>query len=81
MILVREALRAVTEGPWITRREFATRTGIEWAEMARAAVAWPEVPVNQGVAMCVRAALLEVSLGIHFSPGERAAWLSGTPDE
>jgi len=81
VLLIGEALRAVTKGRWITHREFGTRLGIPLADAAPIATSWPAVPVDELVARGVRSALVEVAFGIRFAPGERAAWLTGDPDE
>jgi len=73
--LVRDALRVIVDGPWISSRGFISRIGVERAQMVQMATEWPSVPISPEVVTCVRAAVLEVAMGIRFRPGEEAEWL------
>ncbi len=74
--LVHEALLATTHGPWISRREFSTRTGVTHVDAVNIAAAWPVTQVPEHAARVVRAALVEVAFGIRVADHEWSQWFS-----
>lgn len=74
--LAQEAVVALMDGPWISKREFATRVGVDRARMDEVARTWPPHHPTSLDEHGIRQAVLEVAYGMRVSAADWPRWFS-----